>query len=269
METDSVIHPAERKIFRSTRAAIIYDPSEIRGEQLSSVVRLYRPINVELHPAEDLAGASEDDFDILGILGQRTLERAVSFLDGFVCLKIGFYPVTEKPERSINARRHLTAAITCLGSKSLVDSLRTTMFHFYESLTMPSLLNIDLADVGSIARGIGISFNVIGDASEEVIYRLPPECYLARSALLHFTCEKDVTLEEVYKISKTISTRKSLSLFVSEIPNPDQIKLYKRIKLKMGLRIIQETNGAGSRPRISLTGILFGTNSQFRAQKRI
>jgi hypothetical protein len=266
LETDSVIHPVERRIFRSVRAAIVYDRSEIFGSELSSVENLYRPINVELLPVEVLAHASADDFDVLGILGQKALKGSGLFLEAFTCLKIGFYSAGERPEHSMGSMGVLKAAISCLGSKTLLDSLRTAMFHFYESLTLPSLLNIDLADVGSIARGIGISFNVSGNSSENVISRLPPQCYFARSALLHFTCEKDVTLEEVYKISKTVSTRKTLGPFVSEVPNPDQIKMYKRIRLKMGLRIAPDSDKNDRRPRISLTGILFGIQGKFTSQ---
>ncbi len=266
LETDSVIHPVERRIFRSVRAAIVYDRSEIYGSELSSVENLYRPINVELLSVEDLAKVSADDFDVLGVIGQHALEGSSLFLEAFTCLKIGFYSAAERPEHSLGSMGFLKAAISCLGSKTLLDSLRTTMFHFYESLTLPSLLNIDLADVGSIARGIGISFNVSGNSSEDVINRLPPQCYFARSALLHFTCEKDVTLEEVYRISKTISIRKTLGPFVSEVPNPDQIKTYKRIRLKMGLRIAQDPDKNDPRPRISLTGILFGIQGKFASQ---
>jgi hypothetical protein len=260
LESDSVIQAVERKIFRSVRAAIVYDPSSIRGADLSSAERLYRPINVALLTCEDLATSSEDDFDVLGILGQTELEASSPILANFNCLKIGFHPAWESPAYSTISMKYLKAAISCLGSKTLIDSLRTTMFHFYESLTLPSLLNIDLADVGSIARGIGISFNESGKTSEDVINQLPPQCYFAKSALLHFTCQKDVTLEEVYSISRTISTRRSLGPFVSENPNVDQIKMYKRIRLKMGLRVAQERSGSG--PRISLTGILFGISGK-------
>jgi hypothetical protein len=260
LETDSVVHSVEHKIFRSVRAAIVYDPSEFRSEQLTSVEKIYLPINVKLLSIEHLNGICGDDYDVLGVLGQQALEKADSLLEGFTCLKIGFYSVSERPGRTGIRMRNLTAAITCLGSKSVLDSLETTVYHFYESLTLPSLLNIDLADVGSIAHGVGLSFNVVGDSSEELINRLPPQCYFARSALLHFTCIRDVTLEEVYKISKTISTRKTLGPFVTEIPNPDQIKMYKRIRLKLGLRIHQNIENKDKLARISLTGILFGLN---------
>ena len=260
MEADLVTHTVERKIFRSVRAVIVYDPSAIHGNDLSVINKLYRPINVELLSYKDLGKASEDDYDVLGILGETALKGSSPILRNFNCLKLGFYSERESPEQSTSSMKYLKAAISCLGSKTLLDSLRTTMFHFYESLTLPSLLNIDLADVGSIARGIGISFNESGKSSEDVINKLPPQCYFARSALLHFTCKKDVTLEEVYSISKTISIRRSLGPFVSENPNVDQIKMYKRIRLKMGLRVAQDRSGAG--PRISLTGILFGINGK-------
>ena len=257
MSTDSVVRSIEPKIFRSVRAAIVYDPSDIKRNELFSAEKLYTPINVKLIPFEVLSGLFGDDFDVVGVLGQSAFDGSKIYLPKFGCLKIGFYPTVIRAEFSRGSLRDLTAAIACLGSRSLVESLRSTIYHFYESLTLPSLLNIDLADVDSIARGSGISFNVAGDSSLDVINHLPPECYFARSALLHFTCVRDVTLEEVYRISKTISTRRTTGPFISDAP-ADQIKMYKRIRLKMGLRVSQNWNELGSRPRISLTGILFG-----------
>jgi hypothetical protein len=249
----------ERRIFRSIRAAIVYERSTLNPAELFSAENLYSRINVQLISCEKLATLLGDDYDVVGILGQPALDASKPYLQDFGCLKIGFYLgnefTSEAPRSSL---RYLTAAVACLGSDSLTGLLKTTSFHFYESLTLPSLLNIDLADVNSIAHGIGLSFNITGDSSEKVITRLPQQCYLARSALLHFTCKKDVTLDEVYKISKTISTRKTADPFISENPN-DNIKMYKRIRLKMGLRI--STGGEHSLnniSRISLTGILFG-----------
>ncbi len=218
---------------------------------------MYRPINVGLLPVQVLSSLYGDDFDIIGVLGQSALDRSKLDLSKFSCLKIGFYATDTRAESLRGSLRYLTAAITCLGSGSPIESLKRTVYHFYESLTLPSLLNIDLADVESIARGTGISFNLIGDSSEELINRLPSECYFARSALLHFTCTKSVTLDEVYRISKTISTRRTTGPFVSDAP-VDQIKMYKRIRLKMGLRVSQTHSLDESHPRISLTGILFG-----------
>lgn len=257
MEVEFAPHSADRRIFRSVRAGIIYDRSTINKSDLSSIEKLYNPINVQAISTDRLASLLDVDFDIIGLLGQSALEGSKNFLPDFNCLKIGFYSAgthSNVPKSSLN---YLTAAITCLGTRSLNESVKTTVYHFYESLTLPSLLNIDLADVQSIARGVGISFNESGDSSPEIIGRLPEECYYAKSALLHFTCERNVTLEEVYKISKIISTRKSMEPFIAESPS-DQIKIYKRIRLKMGLRIAQNEVKAKNGPRISLTGILFG-----------
>ncbi|MFI5420693.1 MAG: hypothetical protein ACHQ1H_06965, partial [Nitrososphaerales archaeon] len=151
----------------------------------------------------------------------------------------------------------LNAGIICHGVATPTEALSTAVFHFYESLTLPSLLNIDLADVDSIAGGIGISFNEVGNSSEDIIGKLPKESYIAKSALLHFSCVKNVTLEEVYKITKTISARKLAYLYPNYVAKNEK-KLYKRIKLKMGLRVVDEIPERSKRPRISLTAILFG-----------
>jgi hypothetical protein len=257
LDADFAVALSERKIFRAVRAGIVYDRSVLKPQEIISAENLYSPINVQLIPSDMLTPllGSANDFDILGILGQPALDSSKNLLSEFNCLKIGFYSKREIFPRG--ALRYLTAAVSCLGPNSLVELLNTTVFHFYESLTLPSLLNIDLADVESIAHGIGLSFNISADSSEDVISRLPLECYLARSALLHFTCEKNVTLDEVYKVSKTISTRKNLGPFVSEAQG-DQIKMYKRIRLKMGLRV---SPGGRDGSRISLTAILFGIKS--------
>lgn len=257
MSIDSAKGLTEPKIFRSVRAAIVYDPSIIKGGDLFSAEKIYRPINVGLIPVQIISSLYGDDFDIIGVLGQSALDCSRLGLARFSCLKIGFYSTGTRAELLRGSLRYLTAAITCIGSRSPVESLKGTVYHFYESLTLPSLLNIDLADVESIARGTGISFNLFGDSSEDLINRLPSECYFARSALLHFTCAKNVTLDEVYRISKAISTRRTTGPFVSDAPS-DQIRMYKRIRLKMGLRVSQTVYLDKSQPRISLTGILFG-----------
>ncbi|HYB05080.1 MAG TPA: hypothetical protein VED17_11505, partial [Nitrososphaerales archaeon] len=122
MKTDSVIHPSEHRIFRSVRAAIVYDRSEIWGSDLSSIESLYGPINVELLPVEVLARAFGDDFDVLGVLGQKALEKCSSHLEDFTCLKIGFYSAGELPGHSMGSMRYLKASISCLGAKTLLES---------------------------------------------------------------------------------------------------------------------------------------------------
>lgn len=253
---DSVAYAVEPKIFRSVRACIVYDSESVKSSDMGSLEKIYTPINVRLLSAKklDLELGSGSDYDVIGVLGQSALNASKSSLNDFTCLKVGFYPEGSQPARG--SLGYLTASVACLGSRSLSELLRTTVYHFYESLTLPSLLNIDLADVESIAHGQGLSFNVTGDTTEGVISRLPAQCFLARSALLHFTCEKSVTLEEVYRISKRISVRKSQGPFI--VADSNQAKLYKRIRLKMGLRVSREVRI----PRISLTGILFGIKEE-------
>jgi hypothetical protein len=244
------------RIFRSVRAGVIYDKTEFEKVELARIEKMYREINVDLISIEKL-GNIENNFGILGILGEMALRGAIEIIGNFDCLKIGFYPEVGSLQPLRKSLKYVSAAIICLGAKSSIQSLPNAVYHFYESLTLPSLLNIDLADVESIAEGIGTSFNESGDSSEEVISHLPPECYLAKSALLHFSCSRNVTLEEVYRISKVISTRKGAAPFVS-YQTPEQIKMYKRIRLKLGLRIAQNSPNGTEIPRISLTGILFG-----------
>jgi hypothetical protein len=250
----SVYALEEQKIFRSVRAVIVYDKKSVNPKVLFSLENVYSPINVQMVPAErlDIELLNGRDYDVIGVLGQSALDTCRSSLLELSCLKIGFYPERTAPARG--SLKYLTAAVTCLGGTTPAELLRSTVFHFYESLTLPSLFNIDLADVRSIARGSGLSFNVSGDTSEGVISRLPPQCFVAQSALLHFTCEKTVTLDEVYTISKRISARKNPGPF-KVAGDTDKAKLYKRIRLKMGLRVSREEDI----PRISLTGILFGT----------
>jgi hypothetical protein len=68
---------------------------------------------------------------------------------------------------------------------------------------------------------------------------------------------RNVTLEEVYKITKTISARKLAYLYPNSVPQ-SATKMYKRIKLKMGLRVADNLAEKSKSPRISLTAILFG-----------
>ncbi|MDA4112052.1 MAG: hypothetical protein OK439_05895 [Thaumarchaeota archaeon] len=255
--SQNVLISGQPRIFRSVNAGIIYDKSELDKLTLKYIERRFEEINVKLIPSEKVLEL-QDDFGILGLLGSRAVTRSRQHLEAISCLKIGFYPDSGTMQSLAKSLRHLSASVVCHGSKTMSEALANTVFHFYESLTLPSLLNIDLADVESIAAGIGVSFNETGDSSEEIIEKLPPESFDAKSALMHFSCVKNVTLEEVYSITKTISARK-LTYLERTYPQPNEKKLYKPTKLKMGLRIIE--NPARNKPRISLTAILFGIKS--------
>ncbi|MDA4131409.1 MAG: hypothetical protein OK457_11615 [Thaumarchaeota archaeon] len=251
-----VLIQGQRKIFRSVHAGLIYDKTDLEKNALQLAERKFGEINVELISSDRLFEL-RDDFGILGVLGNRGATRASDRLDSLNCLKIGFYSGNGSLDAVRRSLKHLSASIICHRSKSLSEALASTVFHFYASLTLPSLLNIDLADVESIADGIGVSFNESGNSSDEIIEKLPRESYVAKSALMHFSCQKDVTLEEVYKITKTISLRKLADLY-QIYAHPGEKKLYKRTKLKMGLRVTDESESSSKKPRISLTAILFG-----------
>jgi len=251
------------KIFRSIRAGIIYDSSDLGQESLQSVRKLYGKINVELIQSNrlwEVQGYS--DFGIIGVLGEKALDKSKGYLEDFPCLKIGFHTDNGSLTVIRSSLKLLDAFIVCYGSRTVDKALGGIIFHFYGSLTLPSLLNIDLADVDSIASGIGISFNTTGEDSDQIISSLPREFFLAKSALLHFCCKKNVTLEEVYEISKAISIRQNINPYIVNSLIEEK-KLYRRINIKMGLRIAeagenQSKTIATETPRISLTAILFG-----------
>lgn len=255
MSVNAVIE-GQRRIFRSVHAGLVFDKSELEKGVLTRSERQFAEINVELISSERIS-LFQNDFGILGFLGSRAVARSSPFLEMFDCLKMGFYPDSGGLDSVKRSPEELRAGIICRGITSAQEALATAVFHFYESLTLPSLLNIDLADVDSIAGGLGISFNVVGNTSEDIIRKLPKESYFAKSALLHFSCVKTVTLEEVYKVTKTISARK-LAYLYPNYASKNEKKLYKRIKLKIGLRVVDETAVKAKRPRISLTAILFG-----------
>jgi hypothetical protein len=251
-----VLIQGQRRIFRSVHAGLIYDKPDLEKTALSFLENQFREINVELI-SSDHVPELQDDFGILGFLGSKAVSKSHFYVEAFTCLKIGFYPDNGGLDSLRRSLKHLGASIICHDAKTPSEALSATVFHFYESLTLPSLLNIDLADVDSIADGIGISFNEMGNSSEEIIKKLPRESYIARSALLHFSCVRNVTLEEVYKITKTISARKLAYLYPNYAPTNAK-KMYKRIKLKMGFRVADSLPDKSKTPRISLTAILFG-----------
>jgi len=279
----SALPSSNAKIFRSIRAGLIYNKREFDDHSLSLVKKQFESINVEFIQSDRIfAIERSQEFGILGVLGLVALDECKGHLDKFPCLKFGFYDNGSELDSIRKSLKLLSACVICLGSgNTTTRALTEAAFHFYESLTMPSLLNIDLADVEAIAEGIGISFNQTGNESDEIIDKLPKQSYVAKSALLHFSCKKDVTLEEVYDISRAISIRREFSL--SQVPTlPNEKAVYKRINIKMGLRISTEDedeerselkkfpnnnkqiglgkpiNTIEKKPRISLTAILFG-----------
>jgi hypothetical protein len=173
------------------------------------------------------------------------------------------------------------AVVLCdVVAKNWLLQVAEVVYRFLESLVVPSMLNIDLADVKHIAKGIGLAFNLSDDSSKKLINRLPKSCLVARSALLHFSCDPDVRLKEVYSVSKAIALKKGITDLDTQInTHSDAKKVIRKVNVKMGIRIneairkdavspssrlgqnetgIEQEDDDDSRKRISLTAILFG-----------
>ncbi|MGI0090456.1 MAG: hypothetical protein ACREBS_01985 [Nitrososphaerales archaeon] len=238
-----------QRAFRGIRAALAYQESEFDEYSISKMKNDFARINVKFFAAGELQDLQSEFFDVIGFLWSKPFDevrnlRNQSASDG---LLIGF---SSNFDRSL---RQLDAGVICRGSAL------NSVFHFFESLTVPSLLNIDLADLKAIARGIGVSFYEESDSARELIKRLPKESFVAKSGLLHFACRREVTLDEIYSVSKAISLRQPCEKISAEEAE------FRRFNIKMGVRIIDE--GGKSEPessknrrlyRISLTAILFG-----------
>jgi len=175
------------------------------------------------------------------------------------------------------------AVVLCeVVAKNWLLQVAQVVYRFLESLVVPSMLNIDLADVKHIAKGIGLAFNISEDGSKKLINRLPKSCLVARSALLHFSCDPDVRLKEVYSVSKAIALKKGITDLDAQInTHSDAKKIIRKVNVKMGIRINEATRKEAATPssssrlgqnetgkadevdddtgkRISLTAILFG-----------
>jgi cell division GTPase FtsZ len=162
-------------------------------------------------------------------------------------------------DSSVDAKQYLKisdAVVFCLAAK---ESTLLVPFHLFSSLTIPSMLNIDLADLRKIAKGIGLSFNDSDNDSEKLIARLPKACFVAKAALLHFSCKDDVKLKEIYDVSRAIALKRAGSAQEEQINNisPSEVKkLVRKVNIKMGIRMVDQATFDVD--RISLTAVLFG-----------
>jgi cell division protein FtsZ len=100
---------------------------------------------------------------------------------------------------------------------AVANELVSTMVKgIVETITLPSLINLDYADVSSIMRGGGVSVIGIGEADTQNKVMEAVEQALthplldvdyrgAHGALVHITCGPDLKLEEFDTIGKTVS----------------------------------------------------------------
>lgn len=242
--------------FRPIRAVLGYEADDFSMEIKTSLTNAFSAIGVSLISLDYLE-VSKEEYDVWGLLFHNPSTKRLRYPATLDYFKIGFCYGKNLPTiRKLSHNNKLDATIICHDSPTPETAMANTIFHFFESLTLPSLLNIDLSDVRSIARGTGLSFHYEGDSTNSIIEKLPPEVYEAKSALLHFTCTRDVTLEELYSISKSVTLKHT----VSDFKDKREIERYRRMNLKMGVRVagLEKTISSSAQSRISLTAILFG-----------
>ncbi len=222
--------PTPQRSLRPIRVALVnFGPEDSTLEFKTTL----SPLGVSVYSAGQVP---EDLFDLVALTGDLSLLGKRRLPEGWESV-LAFQP-SAKFREAKGILRKVDSVILCEDRETLV------VRQFFESLMVPSLLNIDLADVAAMARGIGLALRASGIDGKEVVSKLPERCYVAKAGLLHFSCSDDVTLREVYDISRRLAS--------DEV---DQNKV-RKVNVKIGLRIRPQS--AGEEERIRLTAILFG-----------
>ena len=298
--TANAVQIVNRQV-RPTKVAIIHgysfgDSNSSHDEIHAALTTLFLPLNVRVFSVLELGGAGISDlvssraYDLIGLVGEAdefsSLKRASGSgfplhkdtLDDNVPIVLSFTPRThfKDSKKYLNFSDALVLCETTGRNWHLEVS--RIVYRLFESLVVPSMLNIDLADVKRIAKRVGFAFNLSDDDHEKIIEMLPKDCFVARSAILHFSCKDDVRLREIYAISKSIALKKGLADSDQLLSShSDAKKTIRRVNVKMGIRIIgnpdeeeKETSENSMIPsadypvafrdekRISMTAILFG-----------
>lgn len=281
-EISGKAHGSSGEQLRPTKVAIIHG-SHISGLAIShdgihdALATLFSPLRVAVFSLQELGGAGVSDliasraYDAVGVVGEIELDHAKENRHRkFPLLRDEAVPddtvvLSFIPRSSFGiAKRYLrfSDAVILCEDRPLLQ----IVYLFFESLLVPSLLNIDLADVSRIAHGIGLAFNLSGDDHEKIVAKLPRECLVASSAILHFACRDDVSLREIYSISKSMVVKRPLADI--DANDSEARNVIRRVNVKMGIRIRTseyseqapgiETSAFKDEDRISLTAILFG-----------
>ncbi len=282
---------------RPTRVAILLG-SRMAGsiashhEIHSDLTQLFLPLNARVFSVLEMTQTGMSDlissqaYDVVGLIGEADefefarkksssspkpkwkgsgLESAIQRDNESIIL--AFAPSTFF--RDVKNYLKIADAVVFCGEagEGWTQEMSKVVYHFFESLVVPSMLNIDLADVKHIAKGIGLAFSIAEDSGNKIIAKLPKSVLVARSALLHFSCDPDVRLKEVYSVSKAIALKKGIPNFDPQINSHADVKrLIRKVNVKMGIRIrnvskrdsLALTTAFTERKRISLTAILFG-----------
>ncbi|MGI0081265.1 MAG: hypothetical protein ACRECH_16785 [Nitrososphaerales archaeon] len=262
---------------RPNRVAILHGSKlpVASGDAHEFLLKLFSPLKINILSISSLGQHEKQDpdellqYDVIGLVGAP---GEFSFLHSFRPKGEGPVILAFAPRTKFSsAKSYLkisNAVVLCeTSSTGWLYEIARVAFSFFESILVPSLLNIDVADVRNIARGIGLAFNEADDLPEDIVSKLPSSCVVARSALLHFSCTDDVKLREIYSISKTIALKQGVDLAENELEtHKDAIKLFRRVNVKMGIRIRERNPSLAGHcldprtesSRISMTAILFG-----------
>lgn len=237
------------------RSALLFFGNE---QQIIEMRRIFSPLNVEVFSSFDfdkLVGSSEIQYDFLGVVGEIDQGKLSGLRKQLKRQNAMIFLPEESFARTKRILRNVGPIVLCSSTKDSLVPGSDVVYRFMESLMVPSLMNIDLADVRSIARGVGLSFHVDGTSSEEVIEKLPKACSWSKSALLHFSCGQSVTLKEIYEISKALAMKQNMGYYRTHPSDSRRSGTpFRRINVKIGLRLDERNLGSG----IRLTGIVFG-----------
>jgi hypothetical protein len=248
---------SEKRPFRPAKVAVVYGDTTFQDRPArDGLSRLFSQLNIDSIPISHFVSFVEtSEYDVIVFLSDPVEVTSVPKFerkeDGII--------LAFAPNSLINeARRYRKvsdAVVYCDASGGTWVEVPKVAYRLLESLLVPSMLNIDLADLKKIAKGTGAAFSIEGIDQDSIIARLPPASFTARAGLVHFSCNDDVKLKEVYAITKTIASRQSNAPAEVAIESHAQMKKYiRRINVKMGIRIKE---GGSDLQRISLTAILF------------
>jgi len=307
MGSDTFATNAEQLVnerIRSNKVAIVHgssitDSAVSQDEIHDALTRLFLPLNVRVFSVLELSEAGMSDlfssraYDVIGLVGEahefgsarRRSSGGFRFhndhadgTDDMGSILLSFAPKT----RFKDARKYLgfsDAVVLCEAiERNWPLEVSRIVYHFFESLVVPSMLNIDLADVKHIAKGVGFAFNLSDDDHEKIIAMLPKDCFVARSAILHFSCKDNVRLGEIHTIAKSIAMKKGVVNTDQELTSQsDAKKVIRKVNVKIGVRIVGdncyvESKMAGrsavssadslgtfhDEKRINMTAMLFG-----------
>lgn len=233
-----------------------------------SLARLFSRIGVKVYSISDLGESGLDDLlsslacDVVALIGEaKDFTRGTRSHEDSTPIILSFAP----KDQIATAKEYLriaNALILCDSSnRNWLPEVSEVAYRFLESLTTPSMLNVDVADIKRIAKGIGLAVSISADSHERIVESLPSECLVSKSALLHFSCNEDVSLREVYSITKSITLKKGLVAEELEISTHTEARrLIRKVNVKMGIRILNRIKFKGNpaENRINLTAIFFG-----------